>query len=278
MNTYEAKKQRRIERYQELAEKSASRSESLYKEARRMASVIPMGQPILVGHHSEKSDRRYRDRIHNKFDQSFKEQEKASYYEERARSAERRSAIDSDDPEAIQKLKGKIKRIMEANAETKRLNALMRKQKTYPQCLEWSKGFKDTDKDCQTIYDHLKNHWVRSWACPSDEINRYYFSTRGDSAEIKRLERRIKALETSKSFKDFEVNGIKVELVDGQIQVDFGFKPSENIRKKLKSYPLSLKWSRYSERWVRKYTASTGQYFIKELIEVLEGVINESLQ
>lgn len=32
-------------------------------ESHKMADVIPVGQPILVGHHSEKSDRSYRARI-----------------------------------------------------------------------------------------------------------------------------------------------------------------------------------------------------------------------
>ncbi|MEE8059026.1 MAG: DUF3560 domain-containing protein [Pseudomonadales bacterium] len=42
-------------------------SQTVYKRAKDMAPVIPFGQPILVGHHSEHRDRRYRDRIHNTF-------------------------------------------------------------------------------------------------------------------------------------------------------------------------------------------------------------------
>ena len=48
-----------------------------------MASAIPFGQPILVGHHSEGRDRRYRDRIHNTFGKAFATMDKADYYEER---------------------------------------------------------------------------------------------------------------------------------------------------------------------------------------------------
>lgn len=78
----------RAERSVNRAEKAKQRSDSLYNTASEMASVIPMGQPILVGHHSEKRDRRYREQIHNKMGQSVREQEKAEYYRSKAESAE----------------------------------------------------------------------------------------------------------------------------------------------------------------------------------------------
>lgn len=52
-----------------------------------MASIIPFGQPILVGHHSEQRDRNYRDRIHNTFGKAFAEQDKAAYYHSKAENA-----------------------------------------------------------------------------------------------------------------------------------------------------------------------------------------------
>lgn len=77
----------RAERSEIRAEKAKERSDSLYKTASEMASVIPFGQPILVGHHSEGRDRRYRQRIHDTMGRSVKEQEKAGYYENKAESA-----------------------------------------------------------------------------------------------------------------------------------------------------------------------------------------------
>ena len=49
-------------------------ADRLHTDARDMASIIPFGQPILVGHHSEKRDRNYRGRIHKKFERSFEAQ------------------------------------------------------------------------------------------------------------------------------------------------------------------------------------------------------------
>ncbi len=58
-----------------------------------MAQAIPFGQPILVGHHSEKRDRRYRGRIENHFCVSAELQDKSAYYAARAKAAESITAI-----------------------------------------------------------------------------------------------------------------------------------------------------------------------------------------
>lgn len=64
-NDYFEKKEARLERFKTLAGSNEKLSISLANKSNEMASVIPMGQPILVGHHSEKRDRNYRNKIHN---------------------------------------------------------------------------------------------------------------------------------------------------------------------------------------------------------------------
>src|SRR5690606_31673345 len=66
-NWYEDKIERRRELYQERARKARGVSRSLQQTAYEMAAGIPLGQPILVGHHSERRDRRFREKIHNTF-------------------------------------------------------------------------------------------------------------------------------------------------------------------------------------------------------------------
>lgn len=78
----------RAERAEIRAIKAQERSDGLSKTASEMASIIPMGQPILIGHHSEKRDRRYREKISNKMGQSVKEREKSDYYRTKAALAE----------------------------------------------------------------------------------------------------------------------------------------------------------------------------------------------
>lgn len=101
MSGYEEKRQVKIERFKELAEKNHALAKSKHKEASTISDMIPFGQPILVGHHSEARHRRDAERIHNKHGQGFEAAKKADYYEERAKSAESNRSIFSDDPEAI---------------------------------------------------------------------------------------------------------------------------------------------------------------------------------
>ena len=95
------------------------------------------------------------------------------------------------------------------------------------------------------------------------------------AAEIRRLKKRLAELEniaaTQDSWQDIQLsNGVEIKLVDGQFQVFFPSIPSDEIRSKLKRSPLALKWSRYSNAWVRKQTASTGRWFFDELKKVCE--------
>lgn len=86
----EAKQQKaedRADRMENRAEKAETLGNRLHETAHQMASAIPFGQPILVGHHSEHRDRNYRDRIHNTFGKAFNELDKAKHYEGRAATA-----------------------------------------------------------------------------------------------------------------------------------------------------------------------------------------------
>lgn len=108
MNSYEEKKQRRIDYYNEKAEKFEQQSSQLAHESSKMVEAIPMGQPLLVDHYSYKSDKNYRDRAWGKMEKSVEAGQKADYYRSKAEAAENNSAISSDDPEAVTKLKEKL--------------------------------------------------------------------------------------------------------------------------------------------------------------------------
>ncbi|MFD8978640.1 DUF3560 domain-containing protein [Streptomyces sp. NPDC059564] len=78
----------RSERFSGYADNAASRSDAAYAGAHRIADGIPMGQPILLGHHSQRSAEQDRDRIDNGMRKSIREGEKASYWSSRAAAAE----------------------------------------------------------------------------------------------------------------------------------------------------------------------------------------------
>lgn len=228
VEAYKACKEARIERMRARASKADTIAREngldLYGETK---SGIPLGQPILVGHHSERRHRNALKRIEAKVRKGFEAGREAERLRERADAAETSRAIASDNPEATGLLIAKIARLKDERESLK-------KSGTY-----------------------------ESW------------QLRNLGAEIRRLEKRLDGLaRASTVFSQYELpSGIKVELVEGQVQVEFPWKPDEASRSVLKRAPLALKWSRYSSRWVRKHTETTAsQYFQTSLKQALENM------
>jgi hypothetical protein len=108
MNDYEQKKADRIERLRERAQSSAAKGNAALDAARAIGERIPFGQPILVGHHSERRHRRDIDRIDAKYRRGFEALSEAKDLTRRADAAEANTAISSDDPSAIARLEAKL--------------------------------------------------------------------------------------------------------------------------------------------------------------------------
>ena len=125
MNDYEQKKQARIDRFRNRADKARNQSDALSMQSWNMIRAIPMGQPIHGA-----ADRRYREKADNKMRQSIAASEKAAYYEAKAEAAEQNTAISSDDPEAIAKLTEKLDGLKKAQEFMKAINAHYRKHGT----------------------------------------------------------------------------------------------------------------------------------------------------
>ncbi len=123
---YEERRKQRIERYKELSMKAQERS-SRYSNsnANRILEIAP-GQPILVGHHSEKKHRKLIKRAQDDIRRSIEEDNKSKFYKERAITAENSKVIYSDDPQAINKLKEKLERL-----ENERANIKAREHSTW---------------------------------------------------------------------------------------------------------------------------------------------------
>lgn len=116
---YEERRKQRIERYKELSMKAQERS-SRYSNsnANRILQIAP-GQPILVGHHSEKKHRKLIKRAQDDIRKSIEEDNKSKFYKERVITAENSKVIYSDDPQAINKLKEKLERLENERASIK---------------------------------------------------------------------------------------------------------------------------------------------------------------
>lgn len=252
MNDYEEKKQARIERYRRKAEKARGESVGLSQQVDEMLSAIPPGQPI----HGV-SDRHYRERMNKKMGQSVSAAEKAEYYEYKAEAAEKNTAISSDDPDAIIKLRDKLVGLKWAQEEMKRINAYYRKHKTCQGC----EGVSDEeaarlDHEVETGY---------SWETapyPSYKLS-------NNNQEIHRIEDRLKTLEQTRDgkFQGWEFEGGKVvaNVEANRLQIFFDEVPSEELRSKLKHG--AFKWARSVGAWQRQLTQNA-IYAAKHIPEI----------
>jgi phospholipid N-methyltransferase len=77
----------RAERFDDYSGKRAAESAAASKAVRELADGIPLGQPILVGHHSEKHARRDAARIENGMRKAVKLWETSEYWTHRAQAA-----------------------------------------------------------------------------------------------------------------------------------------------------------------------------------------------
>lgn len=241
MSKYEEKKQARIDRYLELAAKREQESETLYQQSHKMLEAIPLGQPLLVDHYSYRSDLNYRNRAWNKMDKSVETGKKAAYYADKAAAAENNTAISSDDPEAIAKLKEKLEDLIESHALMKRVNAHYRKHGTCRGC----EGF--SDELAGKIMSHMQHH-------PWDPAPFPAYSLSNSNANIRRIRERIQYLETVRGTEyvgwAFEGGRAEIDREGNRLKLFFDGKPPEEQRRQLKS--AGFRWAPGEGAWQRQ--------------------------
>jgi hypothetical protein len=100
------------------AEKRTKDRDQRFEAARKIADNIPLGQPILIGHHSERHARADARRIDNNMRAGCESHKMAERHLSRAHGIEiaLERTIFSDDDDAVQKLEEKAKKY-EAEAE-----------------------------------------------------------------------------------------------------------------------------------------------------------------
>jgi hypothetical protein len=79
--------EQRADRFEGYQERRAADAASAHKAVAAIADNIPMGQPILVGHHSERHARRDAERIENGMRRACKMWDTSQYWKERAAGA-----------------------------------------------------------------------------------------------------------------------------------------------------------------------------------------------
>lgn len=129
MTTRRERMEARLEKRQAWAAARTAKAESALSTALDMARAIPFGQPIMVGHYSEKRDRNYRGRIASKFERAAESQDMAAHHAAKADgiAAQLEGSIFSDDDDAIPALEAKIARLEAQQERDKKTNAAYKK-------------------------------------------------------------------------------------------------------------------------------------------------------
>lgn len=241
---YEERQETRKERYEELADKNTARAGQRFETARTMAKAIPFGQPILVGHHSEKSDRAYRKRIDTNMRKGVEHSDKAKHFERKAKSVGANNAIRSDDPAALQKLANKISDLEAAQKCMKSANVIVRSNKTHAEKMQSiiDLGYQESTADDLLIPDF------------GGRVGFNSYQLQNNNANIRRLKKRFATIKEQQSRPEVsEAVGdatVKENAEYNSVEISFPGKPSEEIRTEMKRH--GWRWARTTKVWYKK--------------------------
>lgn len=240
---YQVRKHARIDRMRAKAAKLAAESDAVYGRARATMSMIPLGQPILVGHHSEGRHRRDIGRIDSLMGKASQAHQEAQELASRADAAEESRAISSDDPEALDKLQAKLARIDSARAEGVKVNKIIRRAKG--DMVAAASALVSAGYSLETA---AKLTTGSRWdiGCPAYRLSNL-------AAESKRIESRIASLTaraTAPAQANETIGEVTIQKRDNRVQLIFPGKPSEEIRSLLKRN--GFRWSPMAGAWQRQ--------------------------
>jgi hypothetical protein len=242
MNDYELKQEDRRERLERAAERARSESDAAFNRSRALLDPIPLGQPILPGHHSEGRHRRTLKRADDAMRRACEADRRAKELARRAESVGS-AGISQDDPDAIEKLRAKLDEMKAAHEEMVKYNKA------------WRKGGEagliaiGLTPEAAAI---IKAGIDKAYSWDKQPYAKYQIAN--SSNNIRRVEQRIAALSARAETPEREpITGHGWKLYDSTDLNRTCFhtdtKPSEDIRKQLKSY--GFRWSPRESAWMR---------------------------
>lgn len=165
--------------------------------------------------------------------------------------------IQSNDPEAVKVLKKQLEDQKEFHAKMKRINAYHRKNKTLDGCPDL------TESEAKKLQEEMDN-WIYHVPYAPYELQL-------SNAKLKRIEQRIKDLETVKEAGNIEKEYEGFKYIENseamRIQFIFDGKPSEEVRDVLKFY--GFRWAPSQGAWQRQLNRN-GRYYAEAVIKKLK--------
>lgn len=249
----------RLNRMRRRADKAEREGHSALTQTRARADLIPFGQPILVGHHSERRDRNFRDKIHNGFRRGYEALERAQAIRRRVDSAESNRVVSSDDPLAVVKLRVKLMELEDRQQHMKAVNDAIRRALKQPEetRVDWlanTLSFKrETAERLLSKTDFMGNLGYAPYQLRNNNAN--IRSTKQRIAELEARQRMIAQADTTSETEEAS-HGLSVErdLVNNRIRLHFPGKPSPEMIQRLKRF--GFRWSPSNQAWQRQLNVS----------------------
>lgn len=259
MNAYEQKQEARRERLLARADRLRSLADLHFRKAdlREEVSGIPFGQPILVGHHSERRHRRAIERADAAMRRSIEASKAAAEAAGRASSVGT-GGISSDDPDAVAKLREQLEEAEAEQAQMIAANKLVRKG------------------DQAGLAALMGSEKIAAALLQPGMIGGMgfaHYQLTNNGANIRRLKERIGHLErnaTRETKETLHNSGVRmVENAEAnRVQLFFDGKPAAEIRDRLKHG--GFRWSPTEGAWQRHLNAG-GIWAARQILESLTG-------
>jgi len=251
------RKEARMARRAEWAEKAKAESDRRFQAAHTIADGIPMGQPILVSHHSERHARRDQERIHSNMSRGVEASDRAKHHASVAGGIAHQldRSIFSDDQNAIEALEARIQQHEAERESMKRVNAAWRNAGKPKACPEseaevaahtevWSSigaacGMKESEL-CKLLRRMILTPY-HPQPFPGYAMQNLGGRITADRKRIEDIQARAKRAENAEL-----AGGVLIEGGSEYITVTFAEKPERNVIEALKA--AGFHWG--SGRWL----------------------------
>lgn len=258
MNNYEEKQKERRNRYLDRAGSARQESSRRGNEAMRMSRIM-QGEPIKIGHHSEKRHRRDIERMDANMGRAVKASEKAQHYENKAAGVGK-GGISQDDPDALDKLRTKISDLEKRQDFMKQVNKQFR-----------AGGWNAVEGLSEGSVARLKQTMIDA---PYIKKPFETYSLTNNSANIRRIKERIITLERAQQEPErAPVRGPGFTVIESKdenrILFEFDKKPAREVCQIMRSN--GWRFSRRLMAWVRLIN-NTSRFSAERVTSQLEGM------
>lgn len=239
--------ERKLEKREQWAQGREESADRHLAASSKAAEPFYMGQPILVGHHSEKRARAAQERVHRNGFAAVADMKMADHHRSKAAGLadQLEESIFSDDPDAVERLEEKIAALEKRQAFMVAANKICRNKKMNDEA-----KISELRKLSSALSDAAISemiHPANSW----QSVGFDGFMLTNNNANIRRCKERlaiVKARQARQARASEAEGGVIIDRIYGGVtaRITFAEKPERNVIQALKD--AGFRWS--STCWV----------------------------